>query len=112
MRDREEQGLRQLMRGNRIAHAAVSHEIRNLCGAISVICSNLREKHGTSQDEDVKGLSTLVGGLEKLASLDLQSKVNERLEEVALPEVLDDLPFVMERDWRENKRRVRWEVRP
>jgi len=26
MRDREEQGLRQLMRGNRIAAAAVSHE--------------------------------------------------------------------------------------
>src|SRR5205814_6503833 len=67
MRDREEQGLRQLMKGNRIAQAAVSHEIRNLCGAISVICSNLRGRHGA--DEDVKGLSTLAGGLEKLASL-------------------------------------------
>jgi two-component system, LuxR family, sensor kinase FixL len=112
MRDREEQGLQQLMKGNRIAHAAVSHEIRNLCGAISVICSNLREKHQGDQDEDVKGLATLVGGLEKIASHDLHSNGNERLEEVALQEVLDDLRIVIEPDWREINGEVRWQVPP
>ena len=68
MRDREEEGLRQLMRGNRIAAAAVSHEVRNLCSAISVICSNLRTKHHIIADEDFPGLDTMVTGLEKIAS--------------------------------------------
>src|SRR5262249_21619404 len=51
MRDREEEGLRQLLRGNRIAAAAVSHEVRNLCDAIGLICSNLKAKHRIAQDE-------------------------------------------------------------
>jgi PAS domain-containing protein len=51
MRDREEEGLRQLMRGNRIAAAAVSHEVRNLCSAIALVCSNLRSQHRTIPDE-------------------------------------------------------------
>ncbi len=59
MRDREEEGLRQLMIGNRIAAAAVSHEVRNLCGAISVLCSNIRAKHANTPDDDLQGLGTL-----------------------------------------------------
>jgi two-component system, LuxR family, sensor kinase FixL len=34
MRDREAQGLLGFMRGNRIAAAAVAHEVRNFCGAM------------------------------------------------------------------------------
>ena len=67
MRDREEQGLRHLMRGNRIAAAAVSHEVRNLCSAISSVCSNLKERHRIGHDEDFQGLTTLVRGLERIA---------------------------------------------
>lgn len=112
MRDREEQGLRQLMKGNRIAAAAVSHEVRNLCAAISVVCSNLQAKHGIAQDEDFKGLANLVNGLERIASVELQSRVQEKLEEVELQEVLDDLRIVIEPDWREIDGVVRWRVPP
>ena len=112
MRDREEQGLRELMKGNRIAQAAVSHEIRNLCGAISMICSNLRARPGADRDEDISGLSTLAGGLEKIAALELQSAAQERLEEVALQEVLDDLRIVIEPDWREMSGEIRWQIPP
>jgi len=52
MRDREEQNLRQLTEGNRIAAAAVSHEVRNLCVAISLVCANLKDKDSLAQDED------------------------------------------------------------
>jgi two-component system sensor kinase FixL len=110
MRDREEQGLRQLIKGNRIAQAAVSHEIRNLCGAISVICSNLRGRQRADQDEDINGLSTLAAGLEKIAAYELQSAAQERLEEVPLREVLDDLRIVIEPDWREMNGETRWQV--
>ena len=44
MRDREEQNLKQLMKYNRIAASGVSHEVRNLCGAIALLSSNLRER--------------------------------------------------------------------
>jgi hypothetical protein len=42
MREREEAGLQQLLRGNRIAAAAVAHEVRNLCVAMSLLSSNLQ----------------------------------------------------------------------
>jgi signal transduction histidine kinase len=110
MREREEQGLRQLLKGNHIAQAAASHEIRNLCGAISVICSNLRNGPGAARDEDIQGLSTLAGGLERLASMELQSASQEPLEAVPLQQVLDDLRIVIEPDWREIDGEIRWHV--
>ena len=41
LRAREETSLDQLMAGSRILVGAVSHEVRNVCGAISVIYENL-----------------------------------------------------------------------
>jgi signal transduction histidine kinase len=110
MRDREEQGLRQLIRGNRIAAAAVSHEVRNLCSAISLMCSGLNEKHGIAQDENFQGLTTLVKGLERIASVELQSRVHEALEKVGLQQVLNDLRIVIEPDWREIDGIVNWRL--
>lgn len=110
MREREEEGLRQLMRGNRIAAAAVSHEVRNLCDAISVVFSNLREKNLITHDEDFQGLTSLVGGLERIASFELQSRVREALGEVRLQDVLDDLRIVIEQDWSEIGGRVIWNL--
>src|SRR5438046_5971286 len=80
MRDREEQGLRQLIRGNRIAAAAVSHEVRNLCSAIALMCSGLNEKHGIAQDANFQGLTTLVKGLERIASVELQARGDDAQE--------------------------------
>jgi signal transduction histidine kinase len=110
MRDREEEGLRQLMRGNRIAAAAVSHEVRNLCGAISLVCSNLGAKHHLAQDADFQGLTLLAGGLERIASSELHGRVNEALGAVKLREVLDDLRIVIESEWREIVGAVVWNL--
>lgn len=108
MRDREELSLSQLIRGNRIAAAAVSHEVRNLCSAISLISSNLKDKATTEQQEDLRGLTTLVGGLERIASSELRWQSQERLEEIPLHQVLDDLRIVIESAWREIDGVVRW----
>jgi signal transduction histidine kinase len=110
MRDREEEGLRHLMRGNRIAAAAVSHEVRNLCGAIAVVCANLRGKPSNAHDEDLNSLEMLVTGLERIASMELQSKVHETVDAVALRSVLDDLRIVIEPDWRETGGAVIWQT--
>src|SRR5262249_35063102 len=108
MRDREEQNLRQLLKSNRIAAAAVSHEVRNMCSALSLLSSNLKDRHALDQDEDFHGLVNLIKGLEKIAQLELSSRVNETLDEVPLQEVLDRLRIVVEPDWREVDGTIRW----
>jgi signal transduction histidine kinase len=101
MRDREEQGLRQLMRVNQITAAAVSHEARNLCSAIAVVCANLKARHALAQDEDLASLTSLVQGLERIASWELRASTQESLEEIPLQEVLDQLRIVIEPNWHE-----------
>jgi signal transduction histidine kinase len=110
MRDREEQNLRLLRRSNRIAAAAVSHEVRNLCGALSLLRANVEEKLGLSQDEDFKGFATLIKGLDRIARLELDARAHEQLEEVPLQSVLDNLRIVIEPDWQECDGLVRWDL--
>jgi two-component system sensor kinase FixL len=110
MRDREEQNLKLLRRSNRIAAAAVSHEVRNLCGALSMLCTNVEEKLGLSQDEDFRNLANLITGLERIARLELSARVHDQLEEVSLRGVLDNLRIVIEPDWRESEGVVYWEL--
>ncbi|MDQ1471572.1 MAG: two-component system, LuxR family, sensor kinase FixL [Bryobacterales bacterium] len=114
MRDREEESLRQLLRANQIAAAAISHEVRNLCSAISVISGNLREKHlaaGTAEpDADMQALTSLVSGLERIAAVELNARSRESLDEMPLQAVLDDLRIVIEPQWRESGGKVRWRL--
>ena len=110
MRDREEQNLKQLMKYNRIAAAGVSHEVRNLCGTISLLSMNLREKHPLAGDEDHQGLLTLVKGLERIASFELHSRVQDAVEAVELKKVLDHLRIMIEPNWQEADGRVAWEL--
>lgn len=110
MRDREEQNLKQLMKYNRIAASGVSHEVRNLCGTISLLSSNLREKHNLAADEDYQGLVTLVKGLERIASFDLHSRVQDAVEAIELKKVLDQLRIMIEPNWQELDGTVGWEL--
>jgi two-component system sensor kinase FixL len=112
MRDREEQGLRQLQTSNRIAAAAVSHELRTLCGAIALTISSLTERPDLAQDADFQGLAHLVRGLGKLADQDLQSRTGDtqEVDEVPLRQVLDHLRILIEPEWREIDATVQWHI--
>jgi signal transduction histidine kinase len=110
MREREEQNLDELHRSNRIMAAAVSHELRNLSGAVSLVCVQLQERHRLSQDPDFRGLMNLVKGMEKVTSLDLYARGTETLERIQLQPVLDSLRIVIEPDWKEIDGRVRWSL--
>src|SRR5580693_4328158 len=73
LRDREETSLEQLMAGSRILVGAVSHEVRNVCGAISIIYENLARGGSLSASKDFEALGSLVETLHKIASLELKT---------------------------------------
>ena len=97
MRDREETSLQQLMAGSRILVGAVSHEVRNVCGAIGVIYENLARNGGLRGNKDFEALGSLVETLHKIASLELkQGKKWTEAAAIDLAEILDDLRIVLE----------------
>jgi len=110
MRAREEEGLRQLLTGNRIMATALSHEVRNFCGVLERLCESLSRAHNLTQDRDLQQIVNLVEGLESMASLKLQNKSQAVLEPVPLKEVLDNLRIVIEADWREIGGKVQWQL--
>jgi two-component system sensor kinase FixL len=110
MRAREEQGLRQLLAGNRIMATALSHEVRNFCGVLERLCESLSRTYHLTQDQDFQTIVNMIEGLETMASLKLQTKSQAVLEPVPLKEVLDNLRIVIEADWREIGGKVQWRL--
>jgi PAS domain S-box-containing protein len=113
LRDREEANLEQLMTGSRILVGAVSHEIRNVCGAIGVIHENLMRNGALKGNKDFEALGALVDTLNRIASLELkQSARNSQVGGIDLAETLDDLRIVLEPYCQEAEIEVRWDIPP
>jgi two-component system sensor kinase FixL len=110
LRDREQENLRQLSTSSRLVVGAVLHEIRNLCSAISVVYSNLKEKEAPCRVDEIHGLETLVRGLGRVASLEMYGKEQEPLDEIDLQEVLDDLRIIIEPGWAEINGAIVWDM--
>lgn len=110
MRDREERGLDQLLTGNELVVAAMAHEVRNVCEAMGMLCDDLGERYGISQDKALRGLDNLVAGLEAIACHELKSESAGLTEHVPLREVLDNLRIVVEPAWREIEGTVHWHL--
>jgi PAS domain S-box-containing protein len=111
LRDREEFSLHQLLAGSRLAVGAVSHEIRNVCGAISVVYTNLSRNAMLAQNEDFRALGTLVEGLGKIAALELQQSTGS-LEPagVDLCQLVEELRIVTEPALQESGVCVHWDM--
>ncbi len=111
LRDKEESSLHHLIVASRLAVGAMSHEVRNVCGAISVVYENLSRHGELAQNEDFRALGDLVEGLGKIATLELhQSAGSEELAPVNLGSVLDELRIVTGPPLRESGVLVRWDV--
>jgi len=111
LRDEEESSLHHLMVASRLTVGAVSHEVRNICGAISVVYENLSRHCELAQNEDFRALGDLVEGLGKIAAFELrQSAGSEEPASVDLAAVLDDLRIVILPSLRESGVLVRWHV--
>jgi len=111
LREREEAGLEQLMAGSRILVSAVSHEVRNVCGAIGIIHENLVRHGALNGNKDFEALGSLVETLNKIASLELkQSASQSQVDGIDLTETLDDLRIVLDPVCQEADIAVHWYV--
>lgn len=111
LREREEASLEQLMAGSRILVGAVSHEVRNVCGAIGIIHENLVRSGTLQGNKDFEALGSLVETLNKIASLELkQSASQSQIDGIDLAETLDDLRIVLEPVCQEADIAVHWYV--
>ena len=100
LRTREEFSLHQLLAASRILVGAVSHEVRNVCGAIAVVHENLARSGALAQNKDFEALGTLVLALEKIAAMDLRQTANQATS-VDLQALLEELRIVVEPSLRE-----------
>ncbi|HVZ23059.1 MAG TPA: PAS domain-containing sensor histidine kinase [Vicinamibacterales bacterium] len=95
--DREEAGLEQLMASSRVLVSAMTHEVRNLCGAVAVVHENLARTGTLRANQDFEALGTLVEALTRIASVQLrQNHVRARVADVDLLDLLDELRIVLD----------------
>ena len=111
LREREELSLEQLISGSRILVGAVSHEVRNVCSAITVIYENLVRSGSLDKNKDFEALGSLVETLHRIASLELkQSAADSPIACVDLLATLDDLRIVLDPYCREADISLHWDV--
>ena len=111
LREREETNLEQLMAGSRILVGAVSHEVRNVCGAIGVVYENLARNGTFKGSKDYEALGALVQTLQKIASVELkQTQADSQIGGIDLSEVLAELRIVLEPFCEEAGIEVNWVV--
>lgn len=110
IREREQLSLDHLLKNARILMGAISHEVRNLCAAISVVYRNLSHVARLRDNRDFQALGTLVEGLEKIASLDVKPSSEQSLTAVEVPSVLDELRLLIESSLQETGVQVVWNV--
>lgn len=112
LRDREEAGLEQLLSSSRIMARAVSHEIRNLCGAVALIYANLLKTPALARNEDFQALGELVHGLRKLAADELLPRPEPIVSDVDLKAILEELRIILAPSVADQNVELTWEVPP
>ncbi len=95
LRDWQETSLQSLLRSSRVLVGSVSHEIRNMCAAISVVHANLGRIPGVAGTEDYAALATLAQALARLTTVELQSVTEQPMERVSLDHLLDEFRIVV-----------------
>jgi PAS domain S-box-containing protein len=111
IRDREESGLKQLLTNSRIVAGAVSHELRNLAAAASVLYHNLKKQVVPDHaNKDFQALGTVVESILKLSSTELADAREEVLEGVDVGELLQELRAIISPSLEEAGIRADWEI--
>lgn len=111
LREREESSFQQLLAGSRILVAAVSHEVRNVCGAIGVVHENLARSGLLRENQDFESLGSLVQTLSKIASLELKRSTGGlTFSHFDIQEVLTDLRIVLEPSCEDSEIQLRWNI--
>jgi PAS domain S-box-containing protein len=109
LRNREEFSLHQLLAASRILVGAVSHEVRNVCGAIAVVHENLARNSSLAHNKDFEALGTLIQTLEKIAALELRQTPYPAAR-VDLAALLEELRIVIEAALRDEGIEAFWDI--
>jgi two-component system, LuxR family, sensor kinase FixL len=109
LRTHEESAFHQMLASSRIMVAAVSHEVRNVCGAIALVHENLARSGKLKENKDFETLGTLVLALERIAAMDLSQTTSHATGAEVQP-LLDELRIVIESSLRECDVISRWEI--
>ncbi len=110
LRDRQDLQWHSLMTISRVLAGAVSHEVRNLCGAAAVAHANLARLPELRSSEDLQALGSLIQGLNKIASSDLRLTPLEEDARADLSIVLDELRVIVEPMLEESNIQVKWDI--
>ena len=110
IRDREESGLKQLLSNSRIVAGAVSHELRNLAAAASVLQHNLRKNAELGENKDFQALETVVESILKLSSTELAGASEEVLEGLHVGDLLQELRTIISPSLEEVGIDAVWEI--
>lgn len=111
LRTHEISGLHQLLTGSRIAAGAVSHEIRNICGAIGAVHRNLLRHESLGGNRDFEALGNLIAVLGRIASLNLRQSTAAPVE-VDLAALLEELRIVIGPALRDENIEAHWSTAP
>jgi two-component system sensor kinase FixL len=111
LRNREEASLHWVLDASRILVSAVSHEIRNICAAMSVVQQNLTQPGSSIQVKGLETLRTLTRALERIAATNLR-KNQSHPTAVDIPGVLEELRIIIEQSLRECDIEVHWDIEP
>jgi two-component system, LuxR family, sensor kinase FixL len=111
LRTHEVSGLHQLLAGSRIAIGAMSHEIRNISGAIGAVHQNLAHEGVLANNRDFEALGNLIAGLDRIANLNLRQTTNQATQ-IDLTALLDELRIVIEPALEEDDIHADWKADP
>lgn len=99
LRNREELSLHQLLAGSRILIGAVSHEVRNVCGAIAMAHANLSKSAPLAPllaiNKDFEALGHLILALEKIAAMDLR-QMADQASSLDLTSLIEEFRIIVE----------------
>ncbi len=95
LRNREELSLHQLLAGSRILVGAVSHEIRNVCGAIAMAHANLARGGALAANKDFEALGNLILAPWKDCG-DGSRQMADQASAIDLASLLEELRIVIE----------------
>jgi PAS domain S-box-containing protein len=109
LRSREDLNLDYLLTNTRILMSAVSHEIRNLCGAALVVHKNLAKVSELRGNADFEALGTLIHGLEQISAMELRGSTEQRRTAIELTSVLDELRVLIETVGHEQEISMHWD---
>ena len=93
-RSREESNLEQILHGSRLVVGAMAHEMRNVCGAIELVCERIDTRNPSLKaSEDIKTLRQLTGTLERMTTVEV-SQLKRSATAIRLQQVIDEVRII------------------